>query len=159
MMHFLIKNKDQTFKLSGTVFGKVNSLKIPKLDFEFGDKIKFTGNFASRNLAKLGEEILNIKADKFQSSIKNLQDIFPGFKVPTNLVNIGNFTFRGNFDDYIGDFVSYGKFTTDLGIANTDINLNFRNGNTKATYSGALELVDFELGTIIGIPDLKTSES
>lgn len=152
---FFIKNKDQTFKLSGTVFGKVNSLKIPKLDFEFGDKIKFTGNFASRNLAKFGEEILNIKADKFQSSIKNLQDIFPGFKVPTNLVNIGNFTFRGNFDGYIGDFVSYGKFTTDLGIANTDINLNFRNGNTKATYSGALELVDFELGTIIGIPDLK----
>jgi hypothetical protein len=153
--NFFKKNREETIYLEGHLNGKINSLKSPRLSLKFGDKISFKGNLASRNLANFGEELLNIKVEKLESSITNLEDLFSGLKFPVAFKKIGKFSFTGNFDGYIGDFVSYGKFNTDIGTAKTDIKLNLRPGNEKAEFSGSLDFINFDLGELINMPDLK----
>lgn len=151
---FFKSNIDESFLLEGHIVGKVNSLKSNQVAVSLANKINFLGSFSSRNLAVYGEELINLTAVKLTSSMVYVEDIFPQLVLPENIKNLGAFSFNGKFDGYIGDFVSYGQFKTELGIINTDINLNLRAGKDKAKYSGNVSLFNFNLGKLAGLNEL-----
>jgi hypothetical protein len=58
--------------------------------------------------------------------------------------------FYGKFDGTFSEFIAYGKLETDLGVADLDMGLHLGSTVANATYSGKMNLVDFDLGSWTG---------
>lgn len=142
---FFIKNRDNKVYFSGKVNGTVNSLKGYALDVQLSEKVRFRGDYASKSLTTPDESILNLRIESLQSDIKNLRLLLPGFDLPDHFDRLGKLEFKGRFDGYYHDFVTYGTLQSELGEAITDIQLNSELGYDNAKYNGSLELIKFDL--------------
>lgn len=146
--------RGQKLKFAGTVNGRINNLRLKDFVLSIGDQINMKGDISSRNLAVKGEEILNMKIMDLKTSMSALRTLIPGFNAPANFNKLGRIAFKGRFDGYFQDFVAYGFVRTDIGSADLDMRLDLKNGVEKAAYSGALELMEFNLGEWTGQSDL-----
>lgn len=90
--------------------------------------------------------VLNIKLDRFETSMRRLKMVIPNFNPPDNFYKLGSINFTGRFDGYLEDFVAYGKLRTDIGNAELDMRLDITSGEEKANYSGTLNVNNFNLG-------------
>ncbi|MEY4902510.1 MAG: hypothetical protein RLZZ292_325, partial [Bacteroidota bacterium] len=142
---FFVQNRDDIFDLNGRVQGRIN--KLNAYDLKLKTKgLDFEGSFSSRNFAVGGEESINLKIDKCQTSMQTLRLLIPGFTPPKLYDKLGNLNFKGRFDGFFADFVVNGDVITDMGGANIkEMHLNVKNGNEKAEYSGTLTLTNFDL--------------
>ncbi|MDQ3142076.1 MAG: translocation/assembly module TamB [Bacteroidota bacterium] len=152
---FFQKNKDQIIEIDGQIIGKSNSLKSNKLLLRMGDQFLFEGNVSTRDMNIRGKELLSIRVKQLKTSMKTLKELIPGFSVPDSYLKLGKIQFKGDFDGFFEDFVSYGSFQTDLGAIQSDMRLNLRPGKAKANFSGSIQLKNFDLGTLIKIKDLE----
>jgi len=144
--NFIKNNEDEYIEISGRYFGKIANIAGRDVDFKFGDKLNLAGSFNTRNLLDTDNAVLNIKLDRFQTSMRKIKMLFPNFNLPANFTKLGSINFTGRFDGYLQDFVAYGKLNSDLGIAEMDMRLDITGGTNKANYSGALNLINFNLG-------------
>ncbi len=143
---FFHKNRDAIVELDGRLSGRVNNLKGKNLDIKIGNNLRFQGDFGSRNLTQRNEEILNLNVKHLTTSMQNLHLLLPNFDPPANFEKLGNLDFSGRFDGFFIDFVANGDLRTDLGRAVTNMRLDLKPGRERASYSGKLELIDFDLG-------------
>lgn len=139
-------NQNETIYLSGRYFGKVNNLAGRDIDISMGDKLSLAGSFNARDLLDADNTVLNIKLDRFNTSMRKLKMIVPNFNPPQNFFKLGSINFAGRFDGYLEDFVAYGKMYTDVGAAELDMRLDIKEGANNANYSGVLNLSNFNLG-------------
>jgi hypothetical protein len=143
---------NQEVRLSGLVTGPVGNLKCRRLEFNFGDKSRITGEVNMEGLPNIRETFIlaNIKELSVTSSdIQSLQ--LPGqtkINFPHQLDKIGLVTFKGNFTGFINDFVTYGRFETDLGVIDTDLLLR-PDTLSYINFEGKLNARDFDLGTLL----------
>ena len=144
--NFIKNNEGEYIEVSGKYFGKIANIAGRDVDFKFGDKLSLAGSFNTRNLLDLDNAVLNIKLDRFQTSMRKIKMLVPKFNLPDNFVKLGSINFTGRFDGYLQDFVAYGKLQSDLGTAEMDMRLDITQGTNKANYSGALNLINFNLG-------------
>lgn len=144
----------ETVKLDGKVRGKVNNLKGSALRMSLSNGSVFEGNFTSRNLAVPGEAFLLLNVDRFASSASNFRRLLPGVVLPSNFDRLGRLQFKGNFSGFFQDFVAFGVLKTDLGSAQTDMQMVLDGGPEKARYKGKITLTDFDLGKWTGNADL-----
>ena len=151
---FIKNNANEYVEISGKYFGKIVNIAGRNVDFKFGDKLSLAGSFNTRNLLDFDNTVLNIKLDRFETSMKKIKMLVPKFNLPENFVKLGSVNFTGRFDGYLQDFVAFGKLKTDLGTAELDMRLDITEGTNKANYSGALNLINFNLGRWSGNPDL-----
>ncbi|MFZ1751517.1 MAG: translocation/assembly module TamB domain-containing protein, partial [Saprospiraceae bacterium] len=143
---FLKTNGKETIELNGRYFGRINNLAGRDVDIKMGNKLSLAGSFNTRDLLDPDNTVLNIRLDKFNTSMRRIKMIFPAFNPPENFYKLGSVTFTGRFDGYIEDFVAYGKLNSDLGSAALDMRLDITQGTNKANYSGTLNLRNFNLG-------------
>ncbi|MCF8236656.1 MAG: translocation/assembly module TamB [Saprospiraceae bacterium] len=143
---FFQKNKSLSIYLDGFLGSRVNNLKGRDIRLRMGDHFQFKGSFGSRNLAVRHEESLNLKLEELSTDVKTLREIIPGFAPPANFNKLGKLHFKGRFDGFLVDFVSYGELKTDLGEAFLDMRMNLKDGLENAAYSGELGLRKFDLG-------------
>lgn len=151
---FFKRHPNETVKFSGIVSGRVNNLRLREFAMSIGEHISLRGDVSSRNLTVSGEEILNMKVSDLKTSVPSLRRLIPGFNFPENFNKLGRVNFSGRFDGYFQDFVAYGKLVTEIGTAETDMRLDVKRGVEKATYSGELQLRDFDLGRWTGNADV-----
>jgi hypothetical protein len=147
---FFRDNLRESVKLDGKVWGRVNNLKGAGLKVSHSNGSRFDGNFSSRNLALSGEEFLILNVDRFNSSARNFQKLFPGLKLPANFNRLGQLQFKGNFSGFFHNFVAFGSLGTALGSAQTDMQMTLGDGPAKARYKGKLTLTNFDLGKWTG---------
>lgn len=150
---FFSSNKNTTLRIEGKVNGKVNNLRGRDLNFQLEDGSLFKGDFSSRNLAVRNEEILNLRLEQLTTSMKTLRQLIPDFNPPENFDRLGQLNFKGSFDGFFVDFVAYGDLRTNIGRATMDMRMNLKQGRRKASYSGKLSLIDFNLGRWSRNPD------
>lgn len=143
---FFQKNKDLTIYIDGFLGSRVNNLKGRDIQLSMGDRFRLKGSFGSRNLAVRHEESLNLKLEELSTDIRTLREIIPGFSPPPNFNKLGKLHFKGRFDGFLVDFVSYGELRTELGEAFLDMRMNLKQGLANAAYSGELGLRKFDLG-------------
>ncbi|MBK9254809.1 MAG: translocation/assembly module TamB domain-containing protein [Saprospiraceae bacterium] len=143
---FLINNSEELLKISGRYYGKIANIGGRDVDFTLGDKLSLAGSFNTRDLTDPDNALLNIKLDRFQTSMQKLKRLVPGFTPPENFYKIGSINFTGRFDGYFEDFVAYGKLRSDIGTAEMDMRLDVKQGTSRANYSGKLNLINFNLG-------------
>lgn len=151
---FFVKNKKEVIEIDGRFRGKINSLKGDDLIVKLGRGLLFKGNFNSNNLAVRDEEILNLKVKQLKTSIATLEELIPNFQPPKNFERLGNVDFNGRFDGFFHSFTAYGYLKSDIGDTEMDMALEFPYGLEKATYSGEMNLIDFDLGGWTNDPKL-----
>ena len=143
---FIQNNYEEYVALNGKYYGKISNLAGRDVDIRISDKLYIAGSFNTRNLLDRDNAVLNIKLEKFQTSMKKIRMIIPTFNLPPNYNKLGYINFQGRFDGYLEDFVAYGKLNTDLGSAEVDMRLDITEGTNGANYSGNLNLQNFNLG-------------
>ena len=151
---FLRRNRNETVFISGKYYGRINNLAGKDMHLSMGNYFTVEGIFNTRDLLDSDNTLLNIRVDKFNTSIKKVKTIFPEFNAPPNFDKLGNLNFSGRFDGYLHDFVAYGKLRSDLGVTELDMRLDLSEGSSKARYSGNLNLYNFDLGRWSDNPDL-----
>lgn len=140
------KNLDEVIDISGRYYGKINNLGGRDVSIKLGDKMTLSGSFNTRELLDSDNTVLNLKLDRFDTSMRKLKMVIPNFNPPENFYKLGSINFTGRFDGYLEDFVAYGKLKTDIGNAELDMRLDITSGQDKANYSGNLNVNNFNLG-------------
>ena len=151
---FFINSENQILELDGHVFGRVNSLKARDLTLEAGDDISFMGNVSTRDLTVRNEELLSLDIEELRFDINSLENMVPNLDIPQNFEKLGVLRYKGRFDGYFEDFVTYGNLRSNLGRAVLDMRLDLKPGRDLAEYSGKMQLVDFDVGRWTNNPDL-----
>lgn len=156
LMYFLPALRDKAFlkdytnnsiALSADVTGTFNRLNLANLSASFDNKINLSGSGNLRNAFNRDlEPQFNLKFSNLKSSIAFLKQVIPGFSIPENFYRLGLLSFKGQFDGYLSDFVTFGEIQTDLGKAKLDMRLDASEGRDLANYSGRLQILDFNMG-------------
>ena len=147
-----IENFDETFRISGIIRGKINDLSAHKILIAYNDKTLIGGSLNIIGLPDLAETFMHFNIDMLQTNIQDLQEIhLPDNKrlsIPDEFNALGTITFSGKFTGYYDDFVTYGRFGTDLGKVSTDILIKpdslgglYYSGNVKTTSFGAGKII------------------
>lgn len=150
---FVRNNGKELIYISGNYFGRVKNISGKNVDIRLGNKLSFAGSFNTRNLTDPDNAILNVRLNRFVTSMRRLKMIFPSFNAPENFYKLGTIQFEGRFDGYLEDFVAFGKLRSDVGTAELDMRLDVSQGTEKANYSGTLNLRNFNLGKWSDNPD------
>ncbi|MBK8704360.1 MAG: hypothetical protein IPN33_12575 [Saprospiraceae bacterium] len=150
---FFSNNRNTTLRCQGDVRGEVNNLRARDLFIELDDGSALKGNFSSRNLAVKNEEFVSLRLEQFNTRMQTLRELIPRFNPPSNFDRLGALNFKGSFDGFFADFVAYGDLSTDIGRAVMDMRMNLKPGKEKASYSGKLSLINFNVGKWSGNSD------
>lgn len=144
---------NQKIFLDGAVSGKVSDLRGRNILLAIGKETTFNGNFDMTGLPDIDQTFMSFDAKDFRTSKSGIESIpLPPFhekhslSLPDNVSLFGVIKFKGNFTGFYYDFVSYGKFNTDLGHISTDISLKDDSVSGKSVYHGKFACKDFNLG-------------
>lgn len=142
---FFKENYDKNLLVNADVTGRVNSLNVRGIKINIGNDFELKGNFIGRNLTTPDDAIVNARIDLLKTRMNTLNKLIPGFNPPDNFYKLNNIEFKGRYDGFFQDFVAYGELTSDVGRADMDMRLNLKEGASKASYSGLMNLYDFDL--------------
>lgn len=150
---FFINSENQILEVEGQLFGRINSLKGRNLVMKAGEDISFRGDVSTRDLTVKDQEILGLDIDQLRFDILSLENIIPNLDLPETFEKLGEIRFKGRFDGYFLDFVTYGNLSSNLGKAELDMRLDLKPGKNDAKYSGKIKLIDFDLQNWMENPD------
>lgn len=135
--------------ISGRVDGPVSRLSADNLDVKGGNNTRFKGNVNMRGLPYIYETYIDFTAQELITSGQDLRQFLPILKtteaVRTDLIT--TLAFQGSFLGLVNDFVAYGKFQTNMGNLNSD--LNFKTSKDIPIYSGSLTADNFNVGMLL----------
>ncbi|MCB0515529.1 MAG: translocation/assembly module TamB domain-containing protein [Chitinophagales bacterium] len=142
----LVENLERLKKLqiSGNISGNMQRLTGRDLDIQIGNQTHFVGNIRASGLDDAATAFIDLKVEQAHTNIVEVKRLLPkGINLPSNLDQLGNIAFQGYFTGFPKDFVAQGNIQTDLGNITSDINVKLKK---IASYSGNLEVKDFQLG-------------
>ncbi|MEM7101815.1 MAG: translocation/assembly module TamB domain-containing protein [Bacteroidota bacterium] len=146
---FFLANENEVLVVDGSFSGRMRKLKGKDLRVQIGNTI-VKGRFDSRDIVSNEDAFWEITVDEMQSSMNEIQLLVPQMQLPDNFEKLGNLNFNGSFIGFLSNFVADGNLNSDVGVIKTDIKLDLTNGNEVGEYSGALEVVNFDLGKWTG---------
>ncbi len=144
-----LKNYKQVIKVNGKMSGPTKNMKFKNLNIFFGNVSYFKGNIELKGLPNIEETFIDVKAVDAITTRTDLEYLL-GNILPDELSRLGKMEFTGRYTGFYNDFVAFGKFNTKLGKLNTDLNMKLTSKTSNSSYSGNLELIDFDLGTLVG---------
>ncbi len=144
-------NRNEVLEVEGEVRGRINRLTTKEFYANIGNDLKMKGKFRFRDLAIPGEQYLDFELEEVITSIHTVRHLVPDFKAPEQFDKLGRLVFEGRFNGFITDFVADGYLKTNLGDIRSNINL--KGEGASARYSGALDLIDFDLAEWTGNKD------
>lgn len=156
----LLKNKSFVL-VDGDVKGTVSNLKGRKLAVMAPGNLSFKGAFDIIGLPNIDRTFISLRVKELKATRKNLNRLFTDLdlekeiKLPMNIATLGEIKFKGNFDGFINDFVSFGELKTDLGKIILDMSLKEPQEQRKEyLFAGKIKTEAFDLGIFYGNSDL-----
>lgn len=145
---FFAGNENETLVIDGLIRGEVNNLGSRDLDIRLtNNNTRAKGRVDTRDLAVPNGQAMNLRLDYLITNVRTLRQLIPNFNPPPNFDRLGRINFTGRFDGFFVDFVAKGQMSTSIGRAVIDdIRMNLKDGRDKASYSGKLKLINFDLG-------------
>ncbi|MBP6235657.1 MAG: hypothetical protein KA536_05935, partial [Saprospiraceae bacterium] len=70
---FISGNSDEYIHINGRFYGKINSLAGRDVDIRMGEKLSIAGSFNTRNLLDPDNTVLNIRLDRFMTSMRKIK--------------------------------------------------------------------------------------
>lgn len=139
--------------LSGQFEGKVTNFVAKNLNFGFGKNSLIKGRAHFKGLPELSETYIDFKFKNSSLSSRDLKQ-YAGPSSYSVLSKFGNLSGTGEFVGFSHDFVAQGKFNTDIGYIESDLNFKIlENEAPSSTYRGTLVTKDFNLGKFLDLSD------
>jgi hypothetical protein len=132
--------------IDGNIEGRISNLRAKDLVIKTAQNTVIKGDFFTSGLPDINETFLNLRIKSLNTSIADIRRIAPAAKIPDDVNKVGNLYFYGNLDGFITDFVANGNLLTDIGKASSDINFKYDTKTLVSSYSGDLNLDNFNLG-------------
>ncbi|WP_143525194.1 translocation/assembly module TamB domain-containing protein [Labilibacter marinus] len=141
--------------LRGNFNGTVADLKGRNISVNAGLNTELETTFDIKGLPNIRDTYVYLNIKKLSTDIEDLSKIFAynrgseSIELPDSFNNLGNIEFNGIFNGFVDNLVAYGKFSTNIGVINTDIGIKLTEEN-KLIYSGFVNTESFNVGKIIG---------
>ena len=138
--------------IKGKFTGTIRSFEVLRFDFnsEANTEAKFSGRITGIQDPKKLRLDLNI--EQLHTHLDDIKGFIKG-DLPTAIREAGAIHYSGDYKGSLKDFKLDGKLATDIGNAETDVALQFDNNYKGASYSGAVQLQDFDLGAVLNNDD------
>lgn len=150
-----LNNFKEVVYLSGKVRGYVNDLSGTGLDFKYGEDTRFKGDLSITGLPDIDKSYIHFDASQLSTTKADLERFpIPPFDNPTHLSlpkevgYLGLISYKGKFDGFINDFVTYGTFKTKVGNLSTDLSIHRDTVRGIIGYSGLIKSSNFNLGKL-----------
>lgn len=150
----------ETLFLKGNVKGFVSALSGTDMNVSYRNHTQFIGDLSISGLPDFEKSFIHFDAKKLSTSKADLEKFpIPPFNKPTYLKlpkevgKLGIVSYKGKFDGFINNFITYGTFKTDVGSIKTDLQLNNTNKSNIVEYSGSIKTTNFNLAKLF--PDVK----
>lgn len=144
--------------LKGKVRGYVNDLSGTNMYVSYRNHTEFIGDMSITGLPDIDKSFIHFDAEKLSTSINDLEQFpIPPFNKPTHLIipkellTLGVVSYKGKFDGFLNDFVTYGVFKTNVGSIKTDLHIN--NTAKVVEYTGSVVTTNFNLSKLF--PNIK----
>ena len=156
-----LEGMNQEIVVSGKVYGRVSDMKGENLTVRTGKKTVYKGNLQMTGMPNIKETFIRLQAKKLYTDIQDISNFkLPGnvllkdkFSIPKQLNELGFVDITGEFVGFYNDFVANARFATGLGVMITDLKLTAL-PEGQYEYRGTLATDNFNLGQILGVPDL-----
>ena len=154
----VFSNIKENLLITGHIYGGIDDLKGKEIQLSYGEKTGLMGDFNFIGLPDIKETYLYLDVRNFTVGLDEIASVsWPmpvgRIVIPENLTKLGVITFKGNFTGFIDDFVTYGRFTTEMGSILSDLSIRPDTANTFA-FNGNIQTNDFQLGFLTGMENL-----
>lgn len=143
--------------LSGQVRGTVAELKGRNMHIDFGEASHFSGNGELSGLPDIANTFMVFDIDQLRTGPSDLARIpLPPFTSgqyldpPSEVEQLGDIDFRGNFTGFLRAFTAYGRTITRLGTVNTDVSYERDTISNIFSIAGRVVTSGFDLGPLAG---------
>jgi len=155
----VFKNISVNTVISGRTYNKLSNFKGKDVKFHIGEGTELITDFNLSGLPNHEQMFMYVDFKKLTTSAQDFEIINDFFKrsqkidVPESFDKLGTINYKGNFAGFYDDFVTYGKFTSDLGNISTDLSLRPDTSKTLA-FSGNIKTNNFNVGELVGDKNL-----
>jgi hypothetical protein len=153
------RNIDLNAVISGRVYSKLSSFKGKNLKIHIGEQTELITNFNLNGLPDYRQMFIFVDFKKLTTWAKDFE-LFNKFikkgnkiSIPENFEKLGIISYKGNFAGFFDNFVTYGKFTSDLGNVSTDLSLQPDTSKTLKL-NGSFKTKNFQIGELSGYKDI-----
>ena len=149
-----LKGMNQVVNFSGQIYGNINDLKGKNLVLKTGENTSAFFDFYANGLTDIESMYLFIDLKQSNTNFFDLSQIRLPLNSPIRYLNFpksfydsGILKYRGNFSGFLSDFVTFGTFSSEMGILTTDVSVIPDESGT-ILYSGKVTTTDFQLGEL-----------
>ncbi len=155
---------DLELLLHGLISGSISNLNGRRMLLLIGDKTVIRGNIDLNGLPDFENTFIDFRITEFVTDMDDLLSIGQMLPIsdpiatilPVELQRAGEISFKGQFTGFPQDFVTYGRFESELGQFSADLNLSRDTLFQGLTYSGSLSAERISLGSLFDNADLGT---
>lgn len=131
--------------LSGVMKGSISDFKLKDMDIRSGNSVLY-GSIDMEGLPDIKETFIQLSLKNSRVNFNDISFIFSDATLK-RLTPLGTLSLNGEFIGYPTDFVAKGKFSNQLGLISSDINLKIdEDAFEKSSYKGQISLTNFDLG-------------
>jgi hypothetical protein len=145
----------KNISLKGKIRGTIDELVGKNLLIRAGNNTLLNGDITLMGLPDINETFIDFKANDFRTTYADAAAIIPELRkvVSPDLRKINYLRFKGSFNGFIRDFVTFGTIETNLGIVHSDLNMKLPR-KQDPVYSGNISTDNFQLGEFFNTPNL-----
>lgn len=140
-------------QVKGGLSGNLADLELDELIVTTQSNTYFSGSGSISGLPNMGSTRFNLNLNKISTRADDIEAI-AGTAMPAPVVNLGKLSYSGKVSGTIQDIVLKGTLNTDIGKVLTDAHAKFDSAYTDASYSGAVQVQQLNLGKLLDNPDL-----
>jgi len=139
--------------ISGRAYNRLSNFKGKDIKIQIGKQTELITDFDLNGLPDYNQMFIYADFKKLNTWASDLEIINKFLKsgkkvvIPESFEKMGIISYNGVFSGFFDDFVTYGKFTSDLGKVVTDLSLKPDTSQTLA-FSGNLKTMNFKVGEL-----------
>lgn len=142
--------------IEGEAIGTIDNFTAYPLLIEFGNKTSVEGKLKMQGLPDAENTLIDFKIKHLYTNKKDIEGIpLPPFtsneyiELPNEINSMGEISYTGDFTGFYNNFVTYGTIKSDIGLAKTDLKINYNLETEITEYSGKLNTQNFNLNRLL----------
>jgi hypothetical protein len=142
--------------IEGLANGTVNNFTAYPISIRFGKKTFLKGKLRMQGLPDAENTLIDFKIKQLQTNKEDIEGIpLPPFtskeyiQLPEEIYSMGEISYVGEFTGFYNNFVTYGAIKSDIGLAKTDLKINYNLETEITEYSGKINTQNFNMRKLL----------
>lgn len=148
-----LKGHDTTYKLKGSIVGKLDDFAVEEFQVAFGQHAShLSGSAKIQGLPKVSEVAFYLALDQGCLYAEDLLPHLPQHHTTLQKMKLCNL--QGTAVGTLQNFVAKGEFSTGVGQVATNLAIQINQANHLVGYQGEITTKDFDIGKLLDLPQL-----